>query len=486
MPVEKKWIDIEDQDGTSRTISVDRGLEIIPKHQWQKEIYVHINELIKKTIKMNVFPFSRRKVFPENMNVISGVQISDLNKVLLELKAAEIGARGTRWIFAADAALLGLELKDKSHQIAEVKEKASKEAAGKKLEGAAYAAYVKNALEDVRKADYNSDPVTFMSNVPNNIPENMRNLSNQSNVRNEGICLDAQNVYLLDQFTKESIERVFKNQLWTEKRINALGTQKARENTGIIIRNFKKNYVEYQTGLNRSYLRSVKAKNIEDNTRNVLTEDTLNRLQDYVRTVEKFEAENKTVLVDPSKNKDKYLNSHAFYNDMAKYHEALRELELREKIRNARPGDKNPVFEYTNEISMNYYKGLSLEERELADVLRAQTILQNTSLKAWDKDEIDKEGIERAILQKIEKGEREAGNFITKSFQFIDRMMHPLMSVKLIYEAKDIRKHNVQYQPAVAYNQSKNLARQLLSTKAAAKLQNMDERDLNREQGRSL
>jgi hypothetical protein len=58
------------------------------------------------------FPFSREAPLPENTNLVTGDRRYDLNAQCLELHAASTGIDRTLWLFAADAEILGLELRD--------------------------------------------------------------------------------------------------------------------------------------------------------------------------------------------------------------------------------------------------------------------------------------------------------------------------------------------------------------------------------------
>ena len=76
--------------------------------------YREINSLIKENLKNNTMPVLSGKTFPPDMNVITGKTRMDINKEKIALKAASIGATSTMWIYGADAAQLGLELKAKN------------------------------------------------------------------------------------------------------------------------------------------------------------------------------------------------------------------------------------------------------------------------------------------------------------------------------------------------------------------------------------
>jgi hypothetical protein len=64
------------------------------------------------TASSKAFPFSQDTPMPENTNLITGSRRYDLNAQRLELHAAVAGVDRTLWLFAADAEILGLEVRD--------------------------------------------------------------------------------------------------------------------------------------------------------------------------------------------------------------------------------------------------------------------------------------------------------------------------------------------------------------------------------------
>lgn len=116
--------------------------------------YTELNNLVKQNIENNTMPYDFVKPYPQNLNIISGNSAgSGINIDKIELKARSIGAQNTLWIYGGDAELLGLELNKK----------------------------------------VNCEPVTVQFVYDSN--------------GDKKIC--TQTAYLLDQFTKESVERLY-------------------------------------------------------------------------------------------------------------------------------------------------------------------------------------------------------------------------------------------------------------------------------------
>jgi hypothetical protein len=76
--------------------------------QWVSEM----ETLLQSSSASGHFPFSRDAPLPENTSLITGIHRYDLNAQRLELHAASIGVDRTLWIFAADADILGLEVRN--------------------------------------------------------------------------------------------------------------------------------------------------------------------------------------------------------------------------------------------------------------------------------------------------------------------------------------------------------------------------------------
>lgn len=122
------------------------------------DIYKTVNSLMAENIRNGTVPYFKENPLPQDMNIVNGRHSGDINKILIELKAAKIGAKSLRWIYGADASLLGLELKANGNN-----------------------------------PSFDTEPLVCFANMKKN-----------------GSELDAQCVYLLDQFSDESIRGALK------------------------------------------------------------------------------------------------------------------------------------------------------------------------------------------------------------------------------------------------------------------------------------
>lgn len=190
-----------------------------------KDIYKEINDLVIDNIKNNTLPYVQDIPLPQDMNIVNGKHLADVNKVQLELKASQIGAKSLKWIFGADAALMGLELKEE----------------GKK-----------------------SEPIVVLANTRRDLSHSTSDIANTSNIAAEGMKVDAQTVYLLDQFTEQSVEKAL-TQSRIEQQIELRGNELAQKQKRVIAKNMIKNIAEYDSGLREKDLRAAKAKNVVEN-----------------------------------------------------------------------------------------------------------------------------------------------------------------------------------------------------------------------------
>lgn len=189
-------------------------------------VYKEINELMIACIKKGAVPYVNENPFPQDMNVVSGFHLGDINKIKLELKAANINAKSLKWIYEADAQLVGLELKN-----------------------------------------INNEPISVFANVK-------RNDSNSYNV-------EKQNVFLLDQFTENSLNNVL-SFVRNEIDFNDTNISSEKRKKYTIAQNILKNISEYDSGLNESQLRENKRKNISVNLKD---SDILNDVTNIFKAI---------------------------------------------------------------------------------------------------------------------------------------------------------------------------------------------------------
>lgn len=196
-----------------------------------RDIHEEINRLVLDNAKKGRLPYTADRPLPQDMNVVNGRHMGDINRLLLENKAASIGARSLMWIYGADAAMLGLKLKSGTE------------------------------LKDASVSGFNTEPVVVFANVQRDMARNAQDTSNVSNIAAEGIGMDAQPVYLLDQFTEESLARAF-----SPRRVEAVilskGSEEARRKVGVISRNMTFFRNEYNSGTREAELRETKRKNV--------------------------------------------------------------------------------------------------------------------------------------------------------------------------------------------------------------------------------
>ena len=233
------------------------------------DIYREINSLVAENVKNDTVPYVKDNPLPQDMNIVNGRHLADINKVQLELKAAKIGAKSLKWIYGADAALLGLELKSKENSPAEFQK----------------------AKENSKS--YDSDPIIALANVKRDLAGSANRVTNVSDIAAEGIKTNAQTVYLLDQFTEKSLNRALKmNHL--EESIGVLGNETARKQKSIIAKNMLKNIAEYDSGLRESELREDKRKNI---ARNCKDEKILGEVKNtFARATNKYDNSQKGIF----------------------------------------------------------------------------------------------------------------------------------------------------------------------------------------------
>lgn len=178
------------------------------------DIYKEVNSLMKENIKGGTVPYVRETPLPQNTNIMSGHHLGDINKILLELKASKIGAKSLKWIFGADAAFLGLELKTKENPI-----------------------------------------IAFA-----NTRRDCQNITDDAVEKQLGV----QTIYLLDQFTEKSINRVL-SFASLDKNLEMSGNDKSGIQKKFMAQNMLKNISEYDTGFHEKELRANKRKNVAMN-----------------------------------------------------------------------------------------------------------------------------------------------------------------------------------------------------------------------------
>lgn len=170
-------------------------IKTYPVEALTDSIHNEINILMLDCIKNGRVPYVQDKPLPQDVNIVNGRHMGDINKVYLELKASSMGAESLKWIYGADAALIGLEKKE------------------------------------------GTEPIMITGNVRGN--------------------LDSQSVYLIDQFTEESLNKAL-----------AFSRSDEDKKKKTIAQNMIKNISEYDAGNVEASLREQKRKNISNNFKN--------------------------------------------------------------------------------------------------------------------------------------------------------------------------------------------------------------------------
>ncbi len=172
-----------------------------------------IQKLLLESIDKNALPYIAKEPLPQDMNVISGKRMSDANKILLELKAAAIGAKSLEWIYEKDAEALALEAKKQAER-------------------------------------FDIEPITCYANV--------------SRDGGKTYHIETQKAYLLGQFTDESVARAMNPEKVIEKNL-VKNDEEAKKLIALLSRRFIKNHSEYHTGFAEEKIRSQMKANVKEN-----------------------------------------------------------------------------------------------------------------------------------------------------------------------------------------------------------------------------
>lgn len=186
------------------------ALRTVPVGDASGEIYKDINELTRKNIEAGTLPYladlDQRPPLPEDMNVVTGKHLGDMNKIHVELKASSENARSLRWIFGADAAALGLETKEGEEPLI------------------AYASVTRDGKTEQ----------------------------------------DAQAIYLMDQFTEESLARLYDPKAIGKAVLLSQDSEGAKK-ISVIVKKALQNITEYDTGKSEEKIRKAMRGNIREN-----------------------------------------------------------------------------------------------------------------------------------------------------------------------------------------------------------------------------
>jgi hypothetical protein len=175
-----------------------------------------LQTLLETSCRNRTMPYGRELPPPHNTDVVRNTHCNDINTQKIELKAASIGAERTAWVFGADAEFLGLRLR-----------------------------------EPESDGPFDPDPLLWFAHVssrPNN-------------------PLEAQMVYLIDQFTEESLSRLascaYEGSLENHE---ARGDGETRTRRRLMAQNVLFALHQYDSGLSEAELYQLRRRAVKDNT----------------------------------------------------------------------------------------------------------------------------------------------------------------------------------------------------------------------------
>jgi hypothetical protein len=180
--------------------------------QWLAEL----QSLLETTRQNRTMPYAREKPLPPNTDIVRNIHCNDINTQTIELKAASAGIERTAWVFGADAEFLGLTLR-------------KPEAAG----------------------SFDPDPVLWFAHIASR-PETP---------------VEAQTVYLIDQFTDASINRLASYaQESSPGNEEAWGDEETRKRRCLIAQKILFALHDYDSGLSDTELQLSRQQAMKANT----------------------------------------------------------------------------------------------------------------------------------------------------------------------------------------------------------------------------
>lgn len=147
------------------------------------EVFDNIAELAKSCIEKGKFPYTKEVPLAPNRDILSNHKLNSIQAIEMELHNSLIGNDSQDWIFGANAYLLGLELKEVNKTEYE-KEKAL-------------------------NPDFDCKPIVAYAKTMQHTKSNQITGSGETNILKEGMCIDCQTTYSLNQFSEESIKKCF-------------------------------------------------------------------------------------------------------------------------------------------------------------------------------------------------------------------------------------------------------------------------------------
>jgi hypothetical protein len=154
---------------------------------------------------------------PHNTDIVRNIHCNDINTQTIELKAASTGIERTAWVFGADAEFLGLMLRNKPEE----------------------------------NGPFDPDPVLWFAHIASR-PETP---------------VEAQTVYLIDQFTGESLNRLasYAHEGSPGNR-EAQGDEEVRKRRRLMAQNVLFALHDYDSGLSDTELHRLRRQAVKENT----------------------------------------------------------------------------------------------------------------------------------------------------------------------------------------------------------------------------
>jgi hypothetical protein len=191
---------------------VMKSLKPYSPAQWLTEL----QSLFETSCRNRIVPYARETPLPHNTDIVRNIHCNDINTQTIELKAASTGIERTAWIFGADAEFLGLMLR-----------------------------------KPEENGPFDPDPVLWFAHITSR-PETP---------------VEAQTVYLIDQFSGESLNRLASYAYeGSPENQKAQGDEEARKRRCLMARNVLFALHDYDSGLSDAELHRSRRQAVKENT----------------------------------------------------------------------------------------------------------------------------------------------------------------------------------------------------------------------------
>jgi hypothetical protein len=191
---------------------VMKSLKPYSASQWLAELQT----LFETSCRSRTIPYARELPLPHNTDIVRNIHCNDINTQKIELKAASIGIERTAWVFGADAEFLGLRLREPET----------------------------NGLFD-------PDPLLWFAHITSR-PQNP---------------VEAQTVYLVDQFSGESLNRLASYAYESSMEHHEAGDdEEIHKHRRLMAQNILFALHQYDSGLSDTELHRLRRQAANDNT----------------------------------------------------------------------------------------------------------------------------------------------------------------------------------------------------------------------------